>query len=198
MYKKIIKLLKFIKYFYKKITNKKKEKKIKLQEIRAHQALKEIHQKKRVTINHFKPETKVGDKIYTLIFPKFLLNYNNKLKTIDILFMGKITPKRLIFLNNFPNAKIINSNRGRNIKTKIKDEKYFKLMSKAKFTLCPNGDFIWTYRFFEAIIFKSIPIIEEECEIYKGYKFYKKEDIFIYRKDWINHNLNKLKNEMML
>lgn len=175
-----------------------KNKKLKLQEIRAYQALKELNQEKKVTINHSKPETKIDDKLYSLIFPRFLLNYNTEPKTIDILFIGKITRKREIFLKKFPDAKIINSNRGRNIKTKAKDKKYFKLMSKAKFTLCPNGDFIWTYRFFEAIIFKSIPIIEEECEIYKGYRFYKKEDIFLYRHDWINYNLNKIKKEMML
>jgi len=177
---------------------KRNHKSTKLQEIRAYQALDELHLKKTIKINHSKPETVIANKVYTLVFLKFLLTYNIKPKTIDILFIGKITPKRKVFLKNFPNAKIIHSNRGRNQKIKIKDEKYFKLMSIARFTLCPNGDFIWTYRFFEAIIFKSIPIVENECDIYKGYKFYKKDDNFVYREDWINYNLNKLKKEMML
>jgi hypothetical protein len=166
-----------------------------IQEIRARQVLEEEGLNLNIKIEHSEiPKTLIGNREYSLIFPKFMFNYETN-KTIDILFVGKITPQRKEFLNNF-NATIINSNRGRNKETKAKDEEYFKIMSKAKFVLCPNGSFIWTYRFFEAIVFKAIPIIEENCSLYDGYKFYKKNDKPIYRKDWIEHNLKKLKREM--
>lgn len=63
---------------------------------------------------------------------------------------------------------------------------------------CPNGAFTWTYRFFESVIFKAIPIIEEYSPNYEGYYYYKKGDDFIYNEDWVNSNLEKLKKEMML
>jgi hypothetical protein len=71
-------------------------------------------------------------------------------------------------------------------------------MARSKFTLCPNGDFTWTYRFFEAIIFKSIPIIEDYTYHYNGYHYYTKDDKFIYNDIWVDENLHKLKKEMML
>lgn len=174
-----------------------KKENMKLQEIRAYQALEELGKKELVRIDHKKPETKIGETIYTLVFPKFMLDYNEP-KVIEKLFVGKITPQRRVFLNNFPEGKIIHSKRGRNPKTKNRDERYFKLMSSAKLVLCPNGDYVWTYRFFEAIIFRAIPIIEEECDIYDGYKFYKLGENFKYNTNWVNHNLNKLKKEMTL
>ena len=124
-----------------------------------------------------------------------MFNYNCK-KDINKIFVGLITSKRKKFLKNFPDALIIDSKRGRDNSLKQRDERYFKFMSRSKFALCPDGDFTWTYRFFEAIIFKSIPIIENYSPLYEGYKFYKPHQKLIYRKDWVKHNLNKLKKEM--
>jgi hypothetical protein len=171
-----------------------------IQEIRARQALAEEGKDKYdLKIIHSIPHTEVDGKIYSLLFPKSLLNFNkNVKKDIDFLFIGLITENRKWFLSKFENSLIINSNRGRNSSSKEFDVDYFNIMSRAKFTLCPNGDFIWTYRFFESIIFNSIPIIEEECDLYKGYTFYKIGDDFKYEEDIVNKNLSKLKKEMML
>jgi hypothetical protein len=166
-----------------------------IQEIRARQVLEEENLNLPINVIHKEtPKTIIGKKEFSLIFPKFMFNYKSQ-KTINPLFIGKITPKREKFLRGF-DAKIINSNRGRDNKFKKKDEEYFKIMSKSKFVLCPNGDFIWSYRFFESIIFKAIPIIEDFSKLYEGYKFYTKDEKPIYREDWIEHNLNKLKGEM--
>lgn len=166
-----------------------------LQEIRARQVLQEEGLNLPIKIVHHIPKTIIGDREFSLIFPKFMFNYENE-KDIEILFVGKITQKRAKFLSKF-NAKIINSNRGRDLKIKARDEQYFNLMSRTKFALCPDGDFIWTYRFFEAIIFKAIPVIENYTEHYKGYKFYREGEKLEYKEEWINHNLNKLKKEMI-
>jgi hypothetical protein len=170
-----------------------------LQEIRARQAMIELGEDNyTLQIEHSTPITKINDVVYSLIFPKSLLKYNNVDKDIDILFIGLITEKRKSFLSNFPDATITSSNRGRNINTKQYDIGYFKNMARSKFTLCPNGDFTWTYRFFEAIIFKSIPIIEDYTYHYNGYHYYTKDDKFIYNDIWVDENLHKLKKEMML
>ena len=168
-----------------------------IQEIRAKQVLEEENLNLPIKIVHKEmPFTIIGNKEFNLIFPKFILNYKNQ-KDIETLFIGLQNKKRIEFLNKFENATIINSNRGRNINTKIKDEEYFTLMSRAKFVLCPNGDFTWSYRFFEAILLEAIPIIQDYSELYKDYKFYKYGDKFDYKSDWIAFNLTKIKKEMM-
>ena len=62
-------------------------------------------------------------------------------------------------------------------------------MAKSKFVLCPNGDFIWTYRFFEAIACGAIPIIEDDLPLYDGFQYYKMDQPFceyIYDLDKVN------------
>jgi hypothetical protein len=63
------------------------------------------------------------------------------------------------------------SNRGRSFPTKSWDHKYFNLLAKTQFSLCPRGDHVWTYRFFEAALCGSIPVIEAYDPIYSGFRF---------------------------
>jgi len=171
-----------------------------LQEIRARQAMLELGKSDyKLEIQHSTPITKIDDVVYSLVFPKMLLKFNDDVvKDIDTLFIGLITDKRKPFLSNFPNATIISSHRGRDINTKQFDTYYFENMARSKFVLCPNGDFTWTYRFFESVIFKAIPIIEDYTHHYDGYAYYTKSDEFVYDENMINSNLEKLKKEMML
>jgi hypothetical protein len=171
-----------------------------LQEIRARQALMEIGKSEyHLDIQHSTPITKIDGVEYSLVFPKILLEYNkDAIKDIDTLFIGLITEKRKPFLSKFKNATIVSSRRGRDINTKQFDTDYFKNMARAQFVLCPNGDFTWTYRFFESIIFRAIPIIEDYTNHYDGYYYYTPNDTPIYDEDMVNSNLEKLKKEMML
>src|SRR3546814_18431904 len=48
-------------------------------------------------------------------------------------------------------------------------------MLSSKFVLCPSGDLksngvAWTYRFFEGAICGAIPVIEDFCPAYEGYR----------------------------
>ncbi len=78
------------------------------------------------------------------------------------------------------------------------DENYFKKMCNSKFCLCPAGDVHWSYRFFESLICKTIPIVDKECETYInlcekefGYKYYlTSSPEFVYREDWVEYNYN--------
>jgi hypothetical protein len=63
------------------------------------------------------------------------------------------------------------SRRGREFPTKCWDVEYYQLMGNCEFILCPNGDFVWTYRFFEAILCGAIPVVQESCPAYHGFKF---------------------------
>lgn len=66
---------------------------------------------------------------------------------------------------------IWSSERGRSFPIKAWDEDYFRLLSQAEFVLCPSGDFVWTYRFFEAILCGAIPIVQAACPLYEGFHF---------------------------
>lgn len=63
------------------------------------------------------------------------------------------------------------SSRGRHFPIKSWDEEYFRLLSRSRFVLCPNGDFVWSYRFFEAVLCGAIPVVEEACEAYQGFRY---------------------------
>jgi len=75
------------------------------------------------------------------------------------------------------NVKIQSSDRGRHFPLKAWNASYYDLMLNSKFVLCPSGDFkengvVWTYRFFEGVICGTIPIIEEPCPAYEGYRYH--------------------------
>lgn len=63
------------------------------------------------------------------------------------------------------------SPRGRSFPVKSWDEEYYALLADSEFALCPSGDFVWSYRFFEAAMCGAIPVIEEYCEAYEGFRF---------------------------
>ena len=68
------------------------------------------------------------------------------------------------------------STRGRVFPVKAWDEEYFRLLADSEFVLCPSGDYVWTYRFFESIMCGAIPIIEEYCPIYEGFRYFTMDD----------------------
>jgi hypothetical protein len=79
------------------------------------------------------------------------------------------------------------------------DKDYFSVLCKSQFTLCPAGDAPWSMRFYEAILSKSIPILENhqhsgrnELEYQIGYNFYTcNNSSFIYRPEWAEENYEK-------
>ena len=73
--------------------------------------------------------------------------------------------------------KIWESDRGRIFPVKVWHDEYYREMADSRFVLCPDGDFIWTYRFFEAAMCGAIPVVENTCPHYEGFIYYAmKED----------------------
>ncbi len=66
---------------------------------------------------------------------------------------------------------IWSSTRGRQFPLKSWDENYYSILVDSEFVLCPSGDFVWTYRFFEAVLCGAMPIVEEPCESYAGFRY---------------------------
>lgn len=75
------------------------------------------------------------------------------------------------------------------------DAHYFQKLANSKFTLCPAGDDLWSMRFYEALMCKSIPIVNTPEETYRSnaeseldYRYYLSTDQHIFREDWAAHN----------
>tara|TARA_B110000858_G_C17802383_1_gene476004 strand:- start:3143 stop:3781 length:639 start_codon:yes stop_codon:yes gene_type:complete len=76
------------------------------------------------------------------------------------------------------------------------DDNYFAVMSSSKFCLCPAGDINYSMRFYEALMCKCIPILNDPSERFRSraeekldYKYYLTSDENIeYREDWVEHN----------
>lgn len=169
-----------------------------------------------VKINHATPETSIGSIKKPIIFPKVITNHLKENwihnKTIDYSFTGLLTLKRKKVLEqwinnnlninynididkeysiNIGNLYLSSSKNGRSFPKKSWDAEYYDILSQSKFVICPSGDFIWSYRFFEAILCGAIPIIEEYCDTYEGFKFYYMDNNIKdlnYSKDIIEHN----------
>lgn len=69
------------------------------------------------------------------------------------------------------------SDQGRHFPLKSWNTAYYDLMLNSNFVLCPSGDFkergvAWTYRFFEGVLCGTIPIVEDPCPAYEGYRYH--------------------------
>jgi hypothetical protein len=74
------------------------------------------------------------------------------------------------------NVVLTTSDRGWRHPTKAWDGSYFRLLGNSKFVLCPDGKFVWTYRFFEAALCGAIPIVQNQCPLYEGFRYYTMDD----------------------
>jgi hypothetical protein len=67
--------------------------------------------------------------------------------------------------------------RSRSSRKHLFDYEYYNSLAMANFTLCPAGHFGWTYRFLEAIMAMSIPVVSSTDTVYnphidEGYFYY--------------------------
>jgi hypothetical protein len=74
------------------------------------------------------------------------------------------------------------------------DEHYYRVMCQSQFTLCPAGDEPWSMRFYEALMCRSIPILQSRThhrslrEALRGYKYYTSSEELLYRPEWVERN----------
>ena len=85
--------------------------------------------------------------------------------------MGKITDSRRWICKY---SGVTESLYGRDPEKKFNfHEEYYKGLSEAKFTLTTTGNCPWSYRFFEAVMCESIPVLSDiEADIFAGYFFF--------------------------
>jgi hypothetical protein len=156
-----------------------------------------IVEKLQIEIDHMKGVNYINTLQHPLTFPLYIKNHIarlDKTKSLDYNFIGTVTEHRnWITKYTGHNTIIKNSNNGRNpaIKYNI-DEEYYDILSKSKFTLTPTGECPWSYRFFEAIMCFSIPILEQNSQdiFMKDYFFYYDNDTHMYLEEKAQANYN--------
>lgn len=93
------------------------------------------------------------------------------------------------------------SNFGRVFPGKSWDEDYYNIMTQSQFVLCPPGDCVWSYRFYEAIMCGAIPIVEKECDATIGFEYYTFSDdvrSLTWCKDKATNNFKRLFNKFTI
>ena len=133
---------------------------------------------------------------------KIIINdwLNNKFRSKNIIdnkfsYLKNLVVEKTIKREYFDSSKILilSSKKGRKFPKKSWDNNYYNILLKSKFVLCPSGDFIWSYRFFESILCGAIPIVENHCKAYDGFRYYtfnNNLNELIYNDEIINHNLD--------
>lgn len=152
---------------------------------------------KGIRIDHKRALCFNGKDKYNVIFPKRYVDGAARLskeKIYKYCFIGKYTPFRKwtkAYKSDDSYIKFTDS--GRQHSKGFFDRDYYQIMCNSEFTLCPKGDYLWTYRFYEAIICSSIPIVEEDGiePSMSGFAYFihsKDNSLFIYDRDICKQN----------
>jgi len=127
------------------------------------------------------------DKIYDFCFiGSISSNYEKRIWVID--FAKKYFTEKSIFIDtsNDPNwvslgsfdytnktsgycPKNMSNNQSKKVQYRVVSENidYFETMCKSKYCLCPAGDAPWSFRFYEVLMCKSVPIVESWHHTYR-------------------------------
>lgn len=150
-----------------------------------------------IRVDHSTGRCFYAGKEYPIIFP---LRYLREIESLDTKkdvrfnFLGTYTRKR-DWINKYAseNSVVCFTSKGRTIGKSEFDRDYYQLLCRSEFTLCPSGDFKWTYRFFEAIMARSIPIVDSEGvdESMSKFKYFidtKAPKDYVYDIEIVKHN----------
>jgi hypothetical protein len=102
---------------------------------------------------------------------------------------------------HFDDVLVWSSNRGREFPIKAWDDEYWKVLTRSQFVICPDGDYKWSYRFFEAALCGAIPIVESRCEAYQGFRYCHIDDpieSLIWRPEDAEHNARICKQRLTI
>lgn len=180
----------------------------------------------------------VGDLAMKLTFPHRFVHRVRRLadtlgKSLDYTFIGNLQPgitkseRSWVFLFDFDaghaleerkntwgllrerKSLVKHSLKGRSVRKHLFDYEYYNALAMANFTLCPIGEMGWSYRFLEAIMALSIPIVSSEDlqdskHLDEGYFYYiytptddtaehqRQAETFVYRREEALRNFEQL------
>lgn len=173
-----------------------------------------------VSLEHDRPLTRVGKIERPLIIPHGIVGRCREkwaqARDTSIFFCGVMTPPRMRVVRawlerhagqrrgesfeelasraeGLLQARVLASRRGRVFPGKCWDDSYHDAMAHSRFVLCPNGDFVWTYRFFEAVLCGAIPIVQAGHPAYAGFHYLSMDerlDRSAWQAEVVDHNFD--------
>lgn len=153
-----------------------------------------------VTVDHERPLTRVGGVERPLLFPHGAMGLCRQAWAEErdhrMTFAGLMTDQRTATLAPLTAAlgdefQVVSTDAGRRWPTKAWDADYYSVLGRSELVACPNGDYVWTYRFFEAAMCGAIPVVEDVSVHYDGFRYYRMSDpaeMWQWREDWAEHN----------
>jgi hypothetical protein len=148
---------------------------------------------------------------------EWVINFAKKYFTHNSIFINTDNNPKWVSLGSFDHSnenlgfcpKNAPQNQSRNVQYRhIKDNiTYFETMCKSKYCLCPAGDGTWSFRFYEILMCKSIPVVEswhhtyrtaQESQINYKYILYQNIDDDINYDNYINENKKIFENHHLL
>lgn len=134
-----------------------------------------------IWMSHAEPRTRIGTIERRLIFPRAVVERCRAAwqaaRPRQFSFCGLMDRKRRAVLQSWVQSQhdarfdLVESERGREFPEKCWDQSYYDHLAQSQFVLCPAGDYVWSYRFFEAILCGAIPIAEQECTAFTGFDY---------------------------
>lgn len=97
----------------------------------------------------------------------FTIKYGILIKLPKRILNGKAYKSKF----TFDSFHLVFTNQGRKFPEKAWDQDYYETLLNSKYVLCPDGDYIWTYRFFESVLCGAIPVIQNTCDAYEGFNY---------------------------
>lgn len=129
-----------------------------------------------IVVDHQSPLTSIGEVSRPLIFPHGIVDRCRAMwgdRDLEVTFCGLVTAGRQDVLMPWLDrgAQVRSSTAGRRWPAKGWDQRYYDLLARSEHVLCPDGDFVWTYRFFETVLCGALPIVQTSCGLYDGFVF---------------------------
>lgn len=140
---------------------------------------------------------------------KWVIDFAKKYFTVNSIFINTDNDPKWALLGPFDYSnreagycpRNMPDHQSKHVQYRIVNENktYFERMCKSKFVLCPAGDAPWSFRFYEVLMCKSIPIVEswhhtyrtkEEADINYKYILYKNIEEPIPYDDYLKENTN--------
>jgi len=138
---------------------------------------------------------------------KWVIEFVKKYFTDNSIFINTDNEPNWVLLGSFDysnknlgySPKSMPDNQSKKVQYRVVKDNidYFEKMCKSKYCLCPAGDAPWSFRFYEVLMCKSIPIVEswhhtyrtkEESTINYKYILYQNIENDVNLDDYVNQN----------
>jgi hypothetical protein len=138
---------------------------------------------------------------------KWVIDFAKKYFTDNSIFINTCSNSNWVSLGSFDHSNknlgycpiLKPNNQSKNVQYRVVKENidYFEKMCQSKYCLCPAGDSSWSFRFYEVLMCKSIPIVKswhhtyrtrEESKINYKYILYENFENDINHNDYVSEN----------